>query len=293
MHLDDDESESNVEDRRGERPQAQGGQGGRRGYGIHLGLGGTLAVVALSLAFKHNFFDDLGGSRPSVRTGPPPAAPRARAAGEEGLRKVAITSFNDTQKVWAARLGEGRAAYRDAKLVLFWDATRSGCGFAESEMGPFYCPADEKVYLDLGFYQELRDRFGAPGEFAQAYVIAHEMGHHAQKLLGIEPRMRAEQRADPRRRNDLSIRLELQADCFAGLWAHSTAERQKLDPGDIQAGLGAAAAIGDDRLQKAATGRVHPESWTHGSSAQRSSWFTRGYKGGRLEDCDTFRTTTP
>src|SRR5262249_31373685 len=160
-----------------------------------------------------------------------------------------------------------------AKLVLFTDSVRSGCGFGESAMGPFYCPVDEKVYIDLGFYRELKRRFGAPGDFAQAYVIAHELGHHVQKLLGISERVRAPQEARPDRANALSVRLELQADCLAGVWGHSTQQRDILEQGDVDEALAAASAIGDDRIQRGATGTTNPETWTHGSGRQRVAWF--------------------
>jgi predicted metalloprotease len=178
--------------------------------------------------------------------------------------------------------------YRKAKLVLFRDGVQSACGAAESSAGPFYCPADEKVYLDLGFFDELRTRFRAPGEFAAAYVVAHEIGHHVQNVLGIERRLRALQRQDPSSANELSVKMELQADCLAGVWAHSTAQRQLLESGDLESGLGAAAAVGDDRIQKEAMGRVHPESFTHGTSAQRMQWFSRGYERGDAGACETF-----
>jgi predicted metalloprotease len=171
---------------------------------------------------------------------------------------------------------------------LFRDETRSGCGEAQSATGPFYCPEDEKVYLDLGFFDELRSRFGAPGEFAQAYVIAHEIGHHVQKLLGIEGKVRRLQQREPSSVNRLSVDLELQADCLAGVWANSTEERKLIDQHDISAGLRAAAAVGDDRLQRMANRRVNPESFTHGSSAQRTTWFKKGLDSGRVSGCNTF-----
>ena len=179
--------------------------------------------------------------------------------------------------------------YRDAKLVLFRDAVQSACGFAESATGPFYCPADEKVYIDLGFYEELQQRFGAPGDFAQAYVLAHEIGHHVQNLLGTEAQVREARTRRADLANELSVRLELQADCYAGVWGHSTAQRQLLESGDVEEGLGAAAAVGDDRLQRMGGGRVVPESFTHGTSAQRQEWFQRGLESGRPDACDTFR----
>jgi hypothetical protein len=291
VRLDDDGDRSNVEDRRG-----SSGWGGLPvgGAGIRLGLGGTVVVLALSLIFGRDLFSDLGaapaGAPVAVR--PEPAAPAQQAerrlAAERKLEATAVTSFNDVQRTWESALARSRAGYRDAKLVLFWDQTRSGCGQAAAEMGPFYCPADEKVYMDLGFYRELAARFGAPGEFAQAYVVAHEVGHHVQHVLGIERKVREAQRQDPRARNELSVKLELQADCLAGVWARTAEARRLLDPGDLEAGLRAAAAVGDDRLQKAATGRVAPETFTHGTSAQRSAWFRRGFDAGRLDACDTF-----
>jgi len=179
--------------------------------------------------------------------------------------------------------------YRHAKLVLFRDSTYSGCGSAHAATGPFYCPADEKVYIDLGFYDELKRRFGAPGQFAQAYVLAHEIGHHVQKLMGVEQKITALMRSEPAERNELSVKLELQADCLAGVWAHSTEQRKLLEQGDVESAIGAAAAVGDDRLQKMSTGRVTPESFTHGSSAQRTQWFNRGMAQGTVAACNTFQ----
>lgn len=181
------------------------------------------------------------------------------------------------------------AQYRNAKLVLFRDFVNSGCGGAESSSGPFYCPEDEKVYIDLGFFDELQQRFGAPGEFAQAYVLAHEIGHHVQKILGIDRQVRQLLRSHPEQANALSVRLELQADCLAGVWGHSTAQRNILEQGDVAAGLGAAAAVGDDRLERMSSGHVSPESFTHGTSAQRVEWFKRGLSEGTVTACNTFK----
>jgi uncharacterized protein len=267
----DNRDRSNVEDRRG-----------LGGTGLRLGLGGTLVLVALSLIFKQDFLSMVGGGAEA------PVAPEQveqRKAGEAELEEVAVASFNDAQDVWARQLGD---RYRASRLVLFWDGTRSGCGDASSAMGPFYCPLDEKVYIDLGFYRELARRFGAPGEFAQAYVIAHEVGHHVQHVLGIAPRVREAQQRDPSSRNTLSVRMELQADCLAGAWAQSVGERGQLDPGDVEAGLRAAAAVGDDRIQQKTTGSVQPESFTHGTAEQRARWFRRGYDAPSLDACDTF-----
>src|SRR5215813_5561738 len=233
----------NIEDRRG---QATGGLGGAGFGGVHLGIGGTVIVLILSLVFHRNLFA-LFGSGPDTTTTAPsgaPAGPRG-SPDEEKLVDFVNAVLKDIQKFWGQEIGN---RYQTAVVVLFTNATRSGCGYAESAMGPFYCPADEKVYIDLGFYKELRDRFGAPGDFAQAYVIAHEMGHHIQNLLGIERRVR--QAGGPSEGADSnSVKLELQADCFAGIWAHSTNQRQLLDQGDVEEGLGAASAVGDDRLQ--------------------------------------------
>jgi uncharacterized protein len=204
---------------------------------------------------------------------------------------VQFISFvlDDTQKTWDQILPQQAGTpYRHAKLVLFRDYTQSGCGGAESTTGPFYCPADEKVYIDLGFYDELKQRFGAPGEFAQAYVLAHEIGHHVQKLTGIESKVRQLQQRNPQAGNQLSVRMELQADCLAGVWAHSTQQRGLLDPGDVQSALGAAAAVGDDHIQKMSRGSVQPETFTHGSSEQRMSWFRKGLDSGSIAACNTF-----
>jgi predicted metalloprotease len=270
MRLDDGDR-SNVEDRRGL---------GRAG--MRLGLGGTVVVAVLSLVFGRDLFSELGAGEGL------PAAPvedvERRKGGEAELEQVAIASFNDAQAVW----GRALERYRPAKLVLFWDGTRSGCGDAASAMGPFYCPLDEKVYMDLGFYRELARRFGAPGELAQAYVVAHEVAHHVQNVLGIAGRVRSAQERNPRGANALSVRLELQADCLAGAWARTVGDRGRLDPGDIEEGLRAAAAVGDDRIQAATGGAVRPEAFTHGSAEQRSRWFRRGYEERSLEACDTF-----
>jgi predicted metalloprotease len=281
MRLDDDDRE-NVEDRRG----TFAGVGGTQ-----LGLGGFLVVAVLSVVFKQDLFAVLGTSpaQGPARPGPSAGQVASRKAGEAELERTAVASFNDAQKTWGGKI----QGYRPARLVLFWDEVRSGCGDAAAEVGPFYCPADERVYVDLGFYRELARRFGAPGRFAQAYVIAHEMGHHVQNLLGIAGKVRAAQRRDPSRQNALSVRMELQADCLAGAWAKTVGDRALLDPGDVEQGLAAAAAVGDDRIQRAATGRVRPESFTHGSAEQRSHWFRAGFSAGTLKACDTFAAGTP
>jgi uncharacterized protein len=213
-----------------------------------------------------------------------------RSAGPDREKQFIAFVLDDAQKTWERILPQqGGANYRHAKLVLFTDYTDSGCGEAQSATGPFYCPQDEKVYIDLGFFRELGTRFGAPGEFAEAYVVAHEIGHHVQKLLGIEQQVSRLQRRDPSERNPLSVKLELQADCFAGIWGHSTQERNLIDQADVEAGLRAAAAVGDDRLQRMSTGHVSPESFTHGSSAQRTASFRRGLESGSIATCNTFQ----
>jgi predicted metalloprotease len=260
------------------------------GTGMKLGLGGTLVVGALSLLFRTNLFDALG-VQPSVGGGS--SAPAASV--DRNDKQVQFVSFvlDDVQNTWARELPKAGHPYQRAKMVLFTDRVQSGCGAAETAMGPFYCPQDARVYIDLGFYNELKTRFGAPGDFAQAYVIAHEVGHHVQNLLGTERKVRAAQQSGRGDVHDLSIRLELQADCYAGVWGHSTQQRQILEEGDVEEGLNAAAAVGDDRIQKQSGRGVHPESWTHGSSAQRVAWFKRGFTSGRIEDCDTFAADRP
>ncbi len=281
------ERSENLEDRRGE------GRGGGLVPGrFRLGCGGFILLAVLSLVFRKNFFAllDPGMGSASVGAGVPHAPAQTTAEEEERADFVSFV-LDDVQKTWRQKFVAGRGEYRDAKLVLFRNSINSACGFANAASGPFYCPGDEKVYIDLGFYDELRSRFGAPGDFAQAYVIAHEIGHHIQNVLGIEQKVRQQQRMRPDLENELSIRMELQADCLAGIWAHSTAERDLLEKGDVEEGLGAAAAVGDDRIQKQASGHVNPESWTHGSSDQRMAWFSKGYSTGEIRDCDTFGGT--
>ncbi|HMH80579.1 MAG TPA: neutral zinc metallopeptidase, partial [Candidatus Acidoferrum sp.] len=253
-----------IEDRRDE---GGGGGGGFQFGGMHLGIGGALILLVLSLVFKQNFFALLGGGGGGSPNAPVARQPNpARDQQEQPLVQFVSFVLDDTQKTWQQILPQqaGRP-YRHAKLVLFRNYTQSGCGGAESATGPFYCPADEKVYIDLGFYDELKQRFGAPGEFAQAYVLAHEIGHHIQKIVGTEARVRQMNQGSRRMDNALSVKVELQADCYAGVWAHSTQQRNLLEQGDIQSALGAAAAVGDDRLQKMSTGHVAPDSFTHGS----------------------------
>jgi predicted metalloprotease len=272
---------SDLEDRRGSG-------GGFGGGGMRIGLGGAAVLLVLSLIFKQNFFALVGadgqGSEPTA-SGPVASTP-------EEEKRVDFVSFvlDDAQSTWERIFRERGQTYQHAKLVLFRDAIQSACGFAEAATGPFYCPGDGRVYIDLGFYDELQQRFGAPGDFAQAYVLAHELGHHVQRLLGTEAKVREEQRRQPDMANQLSVKLELQADCYAGVWGHETAQRQILEAGDVDEGLAAAAAVGDDRIQRMSGQAVHPEAFTHGSSEQRTSWFRRGFVSGRPEDCDTFNS---
>ncbi len=289
----------NLEDRRGASSGGGGGGGfggggglggGGRGFGGgKLGLGGIVILLILSAVFKQDFLGLAGGGATAVQPAPSAEAAPINDPQEEPLVLVVSAVLDSTQSMWSRVLPELGAEYRDAKLVLFRDATVTACGYGQSATGPFYCPGDEKVYIDLAFFQELRDRFKAPGDFAQAYVLAHEIGHHVQNILGTSGKVhRAQQRASESEGNALSVRLELQADCYAGVWAATAARQGILEAGDVEEGLGAASAVGDDRLQKMATGRVSPESWTHGSSAQRMEWFRRGFDGGDARRCDTF-----
>jgi len=221
---------------------------------------------------------------------PSASAPRGNSPAQDELTDFVSVVLADTEDTWSALMSESGKVYKEPRLVLFSESVQSACGFAQSAMGPFYCPRDQKVYIDLSFYQDLRSRFGAPGDFAQAYVIAHEIGHHVQTLLGISDKVRsARARMGEAESNALSVRQELQADCLAGIWAHhANRSRQIVETGDIDEALTAAAAIGDDRLQRQSRGHIAPESFTHGTSAQRTRWFQRGWKSGKLGSCDTF-----
>jgi uncharacterized protein len=287
MRWQDGGQSSDIEDRRDE---SGGGGGGFQFGGMHIGIGGALILLVLSLIFHQNFFALLGGGGQNVQSGPATSSPANTARDQQEQPLVHFVSFvlDDAQKTWTEILPEqSNRQYHHAKLVLFRDYTQGGCGNAESATGPFYCPADQKVYIDLGFYDELRRRFGAPGQFAQAYVLAHEIGHHVQNILGIE---RQASQGSRQGANSSSVRLELQADCFAGVWAHSTQQRGLLEQGDIESALGAAAAVGDDRLQKMSTGHVSPDSFTHGSSQERQKWFMAGFNSGNISSCNTFGT---
>lgn len=271
-----------IEDRRGR-------SGGRAA--VPLGVGGLLVALVLSWATGTDFLSLLGGGE-MLTENAAPAGPVATTPQEERMVDFVDTVARDAQETWTRHLG---SRYRMTPVVLFRDAVESACGFAQSASGPFYCPADQKVYLDLSFFKELSDKFGAPGEFAQAYVVAHEIGHHVQHLLGYDARVGADRSGA----NSAAVALELQADCYAGVWGHDASQagrfqvgKVELEAGDAEDALRAAASIGDDRLQRMSTGRIAPESFTHGTSAQRMEWFRRGMQAGDPRRCDTFGTTT-
>ena len=269
---------------------------GSSGFGMKaggLGIGGLLVLLLLSWATGVDFLSLVGsgGGPPSDSVGT--SGTVTTTAEEEKLVDFVGAVMDDTQATWQQLLG---SRYQTTKARLFRDAIQSACGFAESASGPFYCPGDHYVYLDLGFFNELRTRFGASGEFAEAYVLAHEVGHHVQNLLGIDAQMRRLQSQNPGEANQLSVRLELQADCLAGVWAHATNQVGRgdkglieLEPGDLEEGLRAAAAIGDDRIQRMSTGHVFPDKFTHGTSEQRVTWLRRGFQGGTPDACQTFQ----
>ena len=287
------------------------GGGGARGGGI--GIVGLLILLGLMFFFgvdprvimqgggpggdESNFPDiRLPQSRPDTTGFPVPRQPQGpdlqhpRSASQDDLKQFVSVVLAETEDVWSKLLPQYGARYSDPKLVLFSGGVRSACGIGMAQMGPFYCPQDQKVYIDLSFYKELKDRFNAPGDAAQAYVIAHEVGHHVQNLLGIMDQVDAvRQRVSERQGNAIQVRVELQADCFAGVWANKAQEAKNIfEAGDIESALNAASAIGDDRIQKQTQGYVVPDSFTHGSSAQRVRWFKRGYETGDLRQCDTF-----
>jgi predicted metalloprotease len=290
MRWNEDHSSPDIIDRRGQR---MGGGGLRGGLGTGLiyllpfllrsPIGWVILIVgALFYFFSGSLSGPVSGPREHATGGGPVASNDPEA------REVKFVGFvlDDTQSNWEKIFAEKGAQYRHAKLVLFTDSTQTACGFGQAATGPFYCPKDERVYIDLGFYRELTDKLGAKGEFAQAYVIAHEIGHHVQNLLGTSANVHNLRHT--KGAEGASVRLELQADCYAGIWAHSTQERGLLETGDIDSALNAASAIGDDRLQRQASGTVTPDSFTHGTSEQRTRWFRKGYDGGDLRNCDTF-----
>jgi predicted metalloprotease len=277
----------NVEDRR----DGTAGGGFRVGGG-HIGVGGIVIAVLASWIFGINpltVLGILGGGGPAIES-PASQGPAQRPPANDPAAAFVSTVLADTEDVWGRVMQQGSAAYRQPKLVLFRGATPTACGTGQAAMGPFYCPGDQKVYLDLGFFDTLRARLGAPGDFAQAYVIAHEVGHHVQNQLGITGRVDGMRgRVSETQMNALSVRVELQADCFAGVWAHHSQQGKGwLERGDIEEAMNAAAQIGDDTLQRKSQGTVVPESFTHGSSAQRQTWFKRGLESGSVAQCNTF-----
>jgi uncharacterized protein len=287
MRWQDNRESDNVEDRRDD----SGGGGGMRFGGIHLGLGGVVIVLLGSWLFGVNPMTVLGLLSGEGSAGAPTQSEPARQPpASDTLASFVSTILASTEDVWGEIFAHSGSTYQRPRLVLFRDAIPTACGTGQSAMGPFYCAQDRKVYIDLGFYQTLRDRLGSPGDFAQAYVIAHEVGHHVQNLLGTTAKVEALRERESRTEvNASSVRVELQADCFAGVWAfHSQAEKHWLEQGDIESALNAASHIGDDALQRQAQGRVVPETFTHGTSAQRVGWFKRGLANGRVADCDTF-----
>ncbi len=290
MRMDDHRESDNVEDRRG--------GGGFGGGGLRLG-GGRLGIGTIAIALVASYFLGInpltvlsmlsgGGGMPAIEQSAPPA--HKPPAGDETAIFVSKV-LASTEDTWNEVFRASGRQYEEPKLVLFSGMTPTACGTGQSAMGPFYCPGDQKVYIDLTFFRELKERFKAPGEFAQAYVVAHEVGHHVQNLLGISDQVQAaRQRAGKAEANALSVRLELQADCLAGVWGKRTDSMKSiLEPGDLEAALTAATAIGDDRLQQQAQGRIVPESFTHGSSEQRVRWFKRGFETGDLNQCNTFK----
>jgi len=270
---------SNVEDRRGMRvsPRMAGG-----------GLG-AIVIIVLALVFGVDPRLLMQGMGTQTSTQAP--APQYEQTGPDPMKEFVAVVLADTEDTWSALFRQAGADYQEPTLVLFSGAVQSPCGFAQAAVGPFYCPADRKVYIDLDFYRDLRERFQAPGDFAQAYVIAHEIGHHVQNLLGVADKVRGtQQRVSEAQANDLSVRMELQADCLAGIWAHhANRSRQILEEGDVEEALNAASQIGDDRMQMRAQGYVSPDSFTHGSAEQRARWFRRGLETGDLEGCNTFQ----
>ncbi len=283
MRLDDQERSENIEDRRGMRiPGGKGLAGG--GIGIVV-----IALIAMFLGIDPGVVTQVA-EQVSVSTAPQQRVETKAPAREDQMADFIAAVLGSTEETWTEIFARGGKKYQKPVLVLFSGTVASACGRAQAAVGPFYCPADNKLYIDLAFYRDLQDKFRAPGDFAQAYVIAHEVGHHVQNLLGIAEQVRrAQSRGGERQSNALQVRMELQADCFAGIWA-ATANRNKrlLEPGDVEEGLRAAAAVGDDRIQMASRGYVSPESFTHGSSEQRMRWFKRGLETGDIKVCDVF-----
>lgn len=278
----------NVEDRRGDSTGSSGGLGGG-GFRVPRGKGGLILLVVVLVAgyYGVDLTPLLNGEAPVGQT--QTQSQQANSPEDNQMAKFTSVILASTEDTWSQLFQKMGKQYQDPKLVLYRGATRTGCGTGQSVMGPFYCPADKTVYIDLSFYQEMKDKLGADGDFAQGYVVAHEVGHHVQNLLGIEPKIRQmQQGASKAEQNRLSVKMELQADCFAGVWGHFMQNQQVLEQGDLEEALNAAQAIGDDRLQQQSQGRVIPDSFTHGTSEQRYTWFKRGFDSGNPNSCNTF-----
>ena len=274
----------NVEDRRG-RP------GGRAALPVGGGIVGiivTLAIVLLGGGGGYDVGSPFEQFPAQQQPGEDSSAMQNAPSAQDELVDFVSFVVGDLESFWQADFSKAGREFSPARLVLFRQGVDTGCGAATSQTGPFYCPADQQIYVDLGFFRDLAGRFNAPGDFAQAYVLAHEYGHHIQTITGVTEQVDTASRENPDQRNELSVRVELQADCLAGVWAHSTFERGLLEEGDLEEGLTAAAAVGDDRIQAAATGRINPETFTHGTAEQRASWFKRGFEDGDATACDTF-----
>jgi uncharacterized protein len=289
MRMDDQDESSNVEDARGSSGGGRIGFGGGRGIGL-----GTVAIALVAgWVFGINPLMIIGlmGGADDLQVGQAAPAPATRPPADDAQARFVSQVLRSTEVVWADVFRDAGKSYRDPRLTLYRHSYPTACGQGDAAMGPFYCPADAHVYLDMGFFDTMSTRLGAPGQFAQAYVVAHEVGHHVQNLLGISDRVgEARQRGSETQANAMSVRLELQADCFAGVWARRSQAEQgwRLEPGDIETALNAASQIGDDALQRKARGQVVPESFTHGSSAQRVAWFKRGFEAGDPNACNTF-----
>jgi len=295
MKWENNRQSDQVEDR---RSSPGGGGGARRLGGKGIGLGTVVIALLAGWIFGINPMTVLGllGGGADLEPGQTQSAPAAQGTTQptDPMGQFVASVLGGTEDVWTTVFQQGGAQYQKPRLVLFRGVTPTACGTGQAAMGPFYCPGDQKVYIDLAFYETLRGQLGAPGDFAQAYVIAHEVGHHVQNLMGVTDKMeQARSRVSEREYNALSVRLELQADCFAGIWAHHNhKEKTILEPGDVEEALNAAAAIGDDALQRKSQGTVVPDSFTHGTSAQRQRWFHKGLEGGSVKACDTFSAAT-
>jgi predicted metalloprotease len=296
MKWENNRQSDNIEDRRNERRGGMFGGGGRRVGGRGIGFGTIVIALLAGWIFGINPMTILGllGSGSEMLPETSQSAPAPTSAGKPGdqMGQFVSSVLAGTEDTWTAIFQQSGAQYQKPRLVLFTGATPTACGTGQSAMGPFYCPGDQKVYIDLSFYDTLRRQLGAPGDFAQAYVVAHEVGHHVQNLMGLTEKMeQARRRVSEREYNQLSVRLELQADCFAGIWAHHNHKNKAiLEPGDVEEALNAAAAIGDDALQRKSQGQVVPDSFTHGTSEQRQRWFHKGLETGSVKACDTFNT---